>query len=52
MLDISLIHGIPRETVRKVPIGFDLRPQKPTRRVEEALLRCWRTAIRSFYTPL
>ena len=34
------IHELPRETVRKVPIGFNLKPQKPTKRVEEALLRC------------
>jgi hypothetical protein len=40
------------ETVRKIPIGFNLKPQKPTKRVEEALLRCWRTAIRRLYTTL
>jgi hypothetical protein len=40
------------ETVRKVPIGFNLKPQKTTKRVEEALLHCWRTAIRRLYTPL
>jgi hypothetical protein len=40
------------ETVRKVPIGFNLKPQKPTKRVEEALLRCWSTTIRRLYTPL
>jgi hypothetical protein len=28
------------ETVRKAPISFGLKPQKPTKRFEEALFRC------------
>jgi hypothetical protein len=35
-----IIHELPRETVRKAPIASRLKPQKPTKRVEEVPFRC------------
>jgi hypothetical protein len=49
---MSLFIGVRGETVRKAPIGAELGPQKPTKRVHEALFRCWRPTKWELQMPL
>ncbi len=52
LIKLANFREVPHETVLKAPIGFELKPQKPTEWVEEALFHYWRPEIRRLYTPL